>query len=118
MRITEKIECKISKLVYPINPAWPSMSTVLPKRLYSPEKGGDLPVWEIRTRTGRCIYYERLHHDGYKPVGLLDQFMWGDTLFSVAGTVNEQNVQPQIHKCVDGYVAPMSWYQKVEEEEN
>ena len=48
------------------------MATVIPKLLYSGRSNRDISVWEISSKGGRKIYYERKHHPGYLPVGRVD----------------------------------------------
>lgn len=91
------------------------MSTVVPKLMYSSNKHGDFPIWEITTETGRKIYYERIHYPGLVPIGRLDTFKLGSGTIEVYDVVKLQrnsNSNPKILRAVDGYVAPFSWYEK------
>jgi hypothetical protein len=89
------------------------MSTVTPKLLYSVEKAGDIPVWEIRTEKGNFIYFERVHVPGYRPIGLVGNFKLGSVTVSVCEVVTSPHGKtPTVLKEKDGYVASMSWYEK------
>lgn len=89
------------------------MSTVVPKLLYSHTKHIDIPVWEITTPTGSKIYYERVHHVGLRPIGLSESCKFGKSTLNVCDVVKTVgNHMPKVLRAKDGYVAPMSWYEK------
>jgi hypothetical protein len=82
-----------------------------PKLLYCPVKSMNLPVWEICTKEGRTIYYERIHYAGLIPVGIINTIQIGGTTIGVYKSVcTKQNKNPRILKAKDGYTAPSSWY--------
>lgn len=88
------------------------MSIVTPKLLYSTEKAGDVPVWEILTDNNQRIYYERKHRSGYRPIGVVEQLSLGGTTLRVCDVVvKRHNESISILKEKDGYIAPLSWYE-------
>lgn len=90
------------------------MSTVTPKLLHCEKQARDIPVWEIVTEKGGHIYYERVHHPGYRPIGLIDTFSMGSTKLDVVGVVTQrQNAPVTVLKEKEGYVAPPSWYEPI-----
>ena len=92
------------------------MTTVVPKLLFCETKHCQLPVWEIVTSQGVCIYYERTHRKGWRPIGVVADFNMGDTPVSVYDCVRLQRGQRvYILKERDGYIAPESWYERIPE---
>lgn len=88
------------------------MSTVVPKLIYSTTKFEDVPVWEITTPNGK-IYYERVRHKGLRPIGLIESYKLGQSTINVCELVKPVgNRMPKIFRVKDGYVAPMSWYER------
>jgi hypothetical protein len=88
------------------------MSVVVPKLFYSKQTGSNIPVWEIVSKNGHHIYYERFHYKGLVPIGVRENFQYGGSTFRVCETVKiHNNKPPVILKAKDGYVAPMSWYE-------
>lgn len=95
------------------------MSFVAPKLLYSQEKHGDVPVWHIVTGTGRDIYIERVHHKGYRPIGVKSTIQLGKTNINVFDVVSGHgNNHINILTAKDGYIAPMSWYEPLGDQTN
>lgn len=92
------------------------MSTVAPKLLFCSQKHCQIPVWEIVTKEGDCIYYERVHREGLRPVGTIHDFHIGDTSVDVIGCVKVgRNQRVQVLKERNGYHAPESWYESIPE---
>lgn len=88
------------------------MSTVAPKLFFCEKKHCQIPVWEIITEKGKAIYYERLHHDGYYPIGTIGSIVIGDTNITCVDVVKSN--RPIIILTVkDGYDAPLSWYEQI-----
>jgi len=89
------------------------MATVTPKLLYDTKKSGDVPVWEIVTEKGKRIYYERQHIPGLCPIGMLEKFKLGTSTVHVFNVVRDSHgKRPDVFKAKDGYIAPLSWYEK------
>lgn len=90
-----------------------SMSVVTPKLLYCQSRGYDLPVWELSGRRGN-IYFERVHHSGFLPVGSVGTMRLGNSVLNIYETVGRSgNTFPEIYRERDGYVAHSSWYEKI-----
>lgn len=89
------------------------MSTVSPKLLYSDATHRQIPVWEIICESGKRIYYERVHREGYRPIAILNSLQLAGSTVSVCDIVRRQGNKPiHVLKEKDGYVAPMSWYER------
>jgi len=84
------------------------MSIVTPKLLNIAGKG-DVKVWELRSESGRVIYYERHDRPGFIPIGVKNLFYLGGTRVTSCDVVRS-NVPPVILKEKDGYTAQSSWY--------
>lgn len=92
------------------------MTTVTPKLYYDRETASQVPVWEIVTPQGNRIYYERVHHHGHRPVGCIDSCIHpnGDVLNTVDTVRLDGRKSIFICKEADGYIAPMSWYERLD----
>lgn len=89
------------------------MSRFEPKLLYCPVKHGEIPVWEVTSHNGSKIYYERLRYDGLRPIGVLSSSKLGKTTIEEYDVVKTtRGYTPKVLKAKDGYVVPMSWYEK------
>ena len=89
------------------------MATVTPKLLFCNITYSQIPVWEIVSANGKCIYYERLHRTGFRPLGILDTVYVGGSAVDVCDAVRQQgNNKIFVLKEKDGYCAPMSWYER------
>lgn len=89
------------------------MSTVTPKLLYSDATHTQIPVWEIISENGKRIYYERVNREGYLPRGIKETFQLAGSTVCVCDVVRRQGNKPiHVLKEKDGYVAPMSWYER------
>jgi hypothetical protein len=88
-------------------------STVTPKLFYCRKEARQIPVWEIVNPKGHRYYYERVHIDGYIPIGIQDTFKLGGINCSVCSLVRyNRKSPPEILRVDDGYRAPMGWYRK------
>lgn len=88
-------------------------STVTPKLFHSRKEARQIPVWEIVTPRGKHYYYERVHYDGYIPIGVQGTLNFGGATWSVCSLVRyNPKSPPEILRVEDGYIAPMGWYKK------
>lgn len=85
-----------------------------PKLLFSRKMAAYLPVWEIvDEEKDTTVYYERVHHDGYIPIGCLDTFVLnGYTACSFETVKRVKGKVPYVYMVADGFHVPASWYRK------
>jgi len=87
--------------------------SVVPKRIYSDKKHGDIPVWEITTHKGQKIYYEREHRPGYLAIGVQETYRIGKSKIYTVDVVKKIGHQvPTVLRIRDGYIAENSWYEE------
>ena len=99
-----------------------TMSIVTPKLHYDRKLGTQVPVWEITDKRGRKLWYERVHRDGYRPIGCTSSTIQPDGgMINVVESVTKLGTRPDgrereifVLKEEDGFEAPMSWYERLD----
>jgi hypothetical protein len=67
------------------------------------------PVWEITSSGKAAIYFERVHYEGYRPIGSTT-FNIGTSHVTVCDPVVYTHI-PRVLLEADGFFAHNSWYE-------
>jgi hypothetical protein len=86
------------------------------------KQGVQIPVWEITDKKGRKLYYERMHREGYRPVGCVSSTIQPDGgMVNVVESVGRLGTRPDgrkreifVLKEADGFEAQASWYERLD----